>query len=1313
MRRSLFAVFSWFMAPAAFAILDTNNNGLSDFWERDFNNGTLFDEFFDPQADSDADGWTNVQEAAAGTSPFDANSPDGMVGPQITHISEVPEVTPEAVTITWQTLAGKQYTLLFSPDLTEGSWLPVGDPFVANGGETTYGFAISQADKCFWRVSVEDIDTDSDGLNNHEEHLAGSDPTLTDSDGDTLSDHAELIAGTDPLQADADGDGWPDPQELAAGTDSRNQDTDDDGIPDSIDSDPLASALAFADTDGDGIPDGDDAAPNDPRGPAPSIASETASGNPLSNLIKDEIVKFILTVSNLGGPAPTASNLTFYLNGAEENATITAVGAPVGSSQRFLLTWAAKTTANYPTITLQNLSLRFRDSQQATSWLKLARIDVAEWEGMIASLRSGAAAELPSLQVFSHFGGKKSISSYGMVPYRSKAGWYRGPRDISFVNDSSGSTLLTTQIQGTIRYPLFLISASSQGLPVLDKTISISDAATFTHSGYLIVNDCNTDIRMELTPGGTATISSGNQGYLARPEPDQEQPFIASRKMHYKKNGNWVLFQEGVISLNSAIGSTRNYITGRFYPSTATEGFSHVWMDFLADVEAHIKPHAAGTFEYPGLPIPCEFHTGTTHPTLLPIGHGAWHKIILKAGPDAAALSNGIGLWLRKGENGDAAPQTGFTLKVLGENEVLEDLDVPAAGKITFAANSPEWQRLTSPEGLMLFISRDENVDGIHDLSLQLLKKQEWYAQGAVRIASIDLIPVELGVDNNRDGDLVLGSTDDQTTAAKPYRFWLNNDHDNYGQPDTYNAADDHPWTTKTPDNTGEKIESERDVEDFARLHLKIEGIRPALETGTMTLGFKWKSVQAGTPKIRLFKAADTDGGTKYLSNMAKAADQVSLGASALGIVEGTAILDLPVSYWTSTASSPTKFFLYEGLGEGKGELSIVIKKGNTVIGEGGSVFLDILDIRKMYEQWSINPLAVIPDPDRDVLLPITGVTAVHDPTAGHTFQPAWDENLTDKNYVICVHGWRKGGPAAANAADFYKGRSDEITMFKRLWHRGFKGRYIGFIWPTYDVTVTSVIPGYGDLQSALQSKFDYSEYRAWKCGEAFKIMVNGLPSGYKKKVFAHSLGNVVVASALEKGMTVDNYALLNAAISARCYHKAAPTPINNSKDDLSDDATAAVRALSYRGDSATVGHARLENVGGKLSNFYLPNDRALSGAGGWEDGQYLKPIKEYEYDNSSSSSVYWDSSGWTNRIVVDPHEAMAMANTSHSKAVGSAPVLAGAGGTGIDTNIDMNGPGMLFGIEHEAVFKWRCSRTWEFYSKLWDELDLPGTKAP
>jgi len=175
----------WVLASGfSFAILDNNTNGLSDIWEKAQNNGHLFSETFDPETDSDSDGWNNAQEAAAGTDPFDPNPPDGLIRPTTEHVPAVigeengipVVITPEAIKIIWSSLAGKQYTLLFSPDLTQGSWLPVEDPFIANGGEVTYNFEINDADKCFWRVAVTDVDTDGDGLTDYEEYQFGTHP---------------------------------------------------------------------------------------------------------------------------------------------------------------------------------------------------------------------------------------------------------------------------------------------------------------------------------------------------------------------------------------------------------------------------------------------------------------------------------------------------------------------------------------------------------------------------------------------------------------------------------------------------------------------------------------------------------------------------------------------------------------------------------------------------------------------------------------------------------------------------------------------------------------------------------------------------------------------------------------------------------------------------------------------------------------------------------------------------------------------------------------------------------------------------------
>ncbi|MEO6476718.1 MAG: hypothetical protein ABIQ96_16465, partial [Luteolibacter sp.] len=176
--------------PSARAIVDTNDNGLSDVWERRFNSGGLFPETFLPQDDPDGDGWSNATEAVAGTDPFEANAFAGYLRPNFAHIPAVygtPPgggapviVTPEAITLTWPTIHGKKYTLLYSADLGVGSWQPLGNPFVGNGSVTLYSIPLTQPDgstpdKLFWRVSVTDIDSDGNGVTDAEEYLLSVD----------------------------------------------------------------------------------------------------------------------------------------------------------------------------------------------------------------------------------------------------------------------------------------------------------------------------------------------------------------------------------------------------------------------------------------------------------------------------------------------------------------------------------------------------------------------------------------------------------------------------------------------------------------------------------------------------------------------------------------------------------------------------------------------------------------------------------------------------------------------------------------------------------------------------------------------------------------------------------------------------------------------------------------------------------------------------------------------------------------------------------------------------------------------------------
>jgi hypothetical protein len=86
-------------------------------------------------------------------------------------------------------------------------------------------------------------DFDEDGVNDAEEYIDGTDPTVADGDDDGANDGAEKAAGTDPLNPDTDGDGLLDGVETDTGTfvsvsdtgtDPLNTDTDGDNVSDGV-----------------------------------------------------------------------------------------------------------------------------------------------------------------------------------------------------------------------------------------------------------------------------------------------------------------------------------------------------------------------------------------------------------------------------------------------------------------------------------------------------------------------------------------------------------------------------------------------------------------------------------------------------------------------------------------------------------------------------------------------------------------------------------------------------------------------------------------------------------------------------------------------------------------------------------------------------------------------------------------------------------------------------------------------------------------------------------------------------------------------
>ena len=191
-----------------------------------------------------------------------------------------------------------------------------------------------------------------------------------------------------------------------------------------------------------------------------------------------------------------------------------------------------------------------------------------------------------------------------------------------------------------------------------------------------------------------------------------------------------------------------------------------------------------------------------------------------------------------------------------------------------------------------------------------------------------------------------------------------------------------------------------------------------------------------------------------------------------------------------------------------------------------------------MYERAKATPDNIARPHEYTTSPPLPSPSYVIDPNGNQwSYSPAsWTET---NDYIVYVHGWNVSYYEAINNAD---------TTFKRLWQRGYRGRFASMYWPTY-VGITTINP---------------SEYRAWLFGESLKRYVNTLPAGYTKNLMAHSMGNIVAGSALRKGMAVANYVMLNAAVPASCYDDSAllQQPYGLSPDNDSDQPTL---ALAYK----------------------------------------------------------------------------------------------------------------------------------------------------
>ena len=210
LRRWRWVVISVLVAGAAFraaALEDLNGNGISDIWEWIYSATGI-----NPNADSDGDGFSNLQEAVAGTNPFDSNS--------YPRISLVTVVSGTNVNVTIPGALGKLYQLQSVTNLGSFNWLVETGMVLRTGAGAVLPSAANSTTK-FFRVIISDTNTDGSLLNDWEKYQVGLDPFNPfsngnlDNNGQLLTDYAYVtnklasqnvvtLSATDPVTTEPD-----------------------------------------------------------------------------------------------------------------------------------------------------------------------------------------------------------------------------------------------------------------------------------------------------------------------------------------------------------------------------------------------------------------------------------------------------------------------------------------------------------------------------------------------------------------------------------------------------------------------------------------------------------------------------------------------------------------------------------------------------------------------------------------------------------------------------------------------------------------------------------------------------------------------------------------------------------------------------------------------------------------------------------------------------------------------------------------------------------------------------------------------------
>jgi pimeloyl-ACP methyl ester carboxylesterase len=442
-----------------------------------------------------------------------------------------------------------------------------------------------------------------------------------------------------------------------------------------------------------------------------------------------------------------------------------------------------------------------------------------------------------------------------------------------------------------------------------------------------------------------------------------------------------------------------------------------------------------------------------------------------------------------------------------------------------------------------------------------------------------------------------------------------------------------------------------------------------------------WDDFYGAPPTIRLFRACEPDGGTRYLSDPETAAATVlhSQWNTEFALLRPGETFTFPPDFFATRSRKP---FLFEGVARGKAELVLTLYRGTRMLA-WTSVWIHITDIKDLYERVWIEDVPTDYPPSYQASRFRLEKTLPADPNES-------------PDMILFIHGIN-------NTVFDWQNTSE--TFFKRLYWAGYEGRFGTIRWPCDYLPMENTWNPY---------RYSKSEYFAWKSANGVKNYLHHLrasprTAGYRIHLVAHSQGNIVASEALKLGGACDSYILSQAAVPAHAYD-----PSVHFLPELLEAESLKRTPFKPEHGGHNAYFSSLPQL--VIANFYNPVDYALQTGtffkfqANWvENEKSMKPHNhgnvEYFFDFASGESYAENSSARTRDLIVDDYTKRALISRSRSKAIGAEPGAKGVVKAGVDLRVQLN-----YGItrsEHSAQFSRPIQITEGYYSRILQLLGL------